>query len=104
MQPRKQNIIHARISETTRKEIEFLKVELGLEQTTAVIEFALHHIVSEYKKKIKRQSPFDILFGMDLIGSNDMDPDLSENYKKAIKKGLIKKHTGKKAKKIGKKK
>lgn len=98
---RKQNIIHARISDITRKEIEYLKVELGIDQTTAIIEFALHHIVTEYKNKSKQKSPFEALQGMNLIGSIDADPDLSENYKNVVQKGVGKKHTNKKAKKRG---
>jgi hypothetical protein len=99
----KQTVIQARISKETLKELEFLKVDLGLEKTTAVVELALHHLALERKKRASRKTPFEHFEALGLIGGVELDADASTTYKKAIKKELNKKHRSSKGRPNGKK-
>ncbi len=88
----KQTIIHARISQETQSEIDFLKEDLELDQTTAVIEFALHQLATERRKIHSKINPFDFLEDAALIGKYSLPEELSSTYKKTLKSKLIKKH------------
>jgi hypothetical protein len=87
----KSSVIHARAPKKTLEEIEFLKKDLGLESTTEVIHFALHHLVIE-RKKAKAKSPYELLEEIGEFGASALSPELSSNYKDTIKKRLKKKH------------
>jgi hypothetical protein len=77
----KSKTIHARIEDQTFEELEYPKKDLGMPETTQVISFA------------SRNSPFEMLEEMGMIGTLKTPPDLSENYKDVITKSLRKKHS-----------
>lgn len=88
----KNRTIHARIDEGTYEEIEFLKRDLGFDETTQVVSFALSHLFRERVEKRALKSPFERIEELELMGALKGPPDLSENYKSVITKSLSKKH------------
>ena len=88
----KNRTIQARIEDKAYEELEFLKKDLGMKETTQVISFALHHLFTERKKTRENKSPFEAMEELGLIGSFSGAPDLSENYKEVLINSLKKKH------------
>ncbi|MEI6806817.1 MAG: hypothetical protein WCK49_09990 [Myxococcaceae bacterium] len=85
--------IQARISETTDKEITFLKETLGVNQITEIITLSIHALAQEYRQEKSRQTPFEAIEELGLIGSIEQaDPSLSENYKSILSKNFKAKH------------
>ena len=89
----KKRTIQARIEDKTHEELEYLKKDLGMPETTQVLSFALHYLFRERKKKRSKNSPFEFMEELGLIGSIQSRVDLSDNYKEAIGKSLRKKHS-----------
>ena len=85
--------IQARISDSTDREIEFLKEALGVRQVTEVITLSIHRMALEQKKAKSKQTPFEAMEELGLIGCiEDSDPSLSQNYKSILLESLKAKH------------
>lgn len=93
----KNKTIHARIGDQTFEELEYLKKDLGMPETTQVISFALHHLFSERQNRHAEKPLFERLEELDLIGSLSAPEELSESYKEVLTKSLTKKHSLRKA-------
>lgn len=85
--------IQARISETTEREIEYLKDTLGIDQVTPIITLSIHRLALEHQQQKSKQTPFEAMEELGLIGCIDSaDPALSQNYKSVLSKNLKAKH------------
>lgn len=85
--------IQARISKDTDREIVFLKEILGIQRVTEIITLSIHRLALEYQQNQARQSPFEVLEELGVIGSvENADPFLSQNYKSVIRQNLKVKH------------
>ncbi|MCE5317008.1 MAG: hypothetical protein LLG04_06545 [Parachlamydia sp.] len=89
----KQQTISSRIKTETALEIQFLKKELGINQTS-IIESAIHHLYQETKQK-KKQSRYELFKKSGFIGAIKAEPDLSVNYKKKFADYLSEKYAQK---------
>lgn len=87
----KQKTISGRIKAGTALEIQFLKREMGINQT-AVIESAIHHLYQETKAKKPTLSRYELFKKSGFIGGIEAEPDLSVSYKKKYAAYLQKKH------------
>ena len=85
--------IQARISEDTDQEITFLKETLGLEKVTEIITLSIHRLALEHQQNQNKQSPFEVLEELGLIGCiKNADVSLSQNYKAILSKNFKAKH------------
>jgi len=85
--------IQARISEDTDQEIAFLQNVLGIERVTDIITLSIHRLAEEHQQKKAKQSPFEALEELGLIGRiENADPSLSQNYKSVLTNRLKIKH------------
>ncbi|MEI6790178.1 MAG: hypothetical protein WCK42_03240 [Myxococcaceae bacterium] len=85
--------IQARISEDTDHEIQFLKETLGIGRVTEIITLSIHRLALEHQQNKAKQSPFEALEELGLIGCiQNADPLLSQNYKSIISTNLKTKH------------
>lgn len=85
--------IQARVSEDTDQEIAFLQDALGIRRVTDIITLSIHRLALEHRQEKAKQSPFEALEELGLIGCIDnADASLSQNYKSVLSKGLKAKH------------
>ncbi len=85
--------IHARVPDEALQEIEFLKADLGLKNTTDVVLFALHQVASERMQNRPQKSPIELMEDLGLVGCiKDAPANLSQDYKAVFLEGIRKKH------------
>lgn len=85
--------IQARVSEDTDQEILFLQDALGIKHVTDIITLSIHRLALEHKQEKAKQSPFEALEELGLIGCiKNANPSLSKNYKSVLSKSLKAKH------------
>lgn len=88
----KNRVIQARIEDKTFEELEYLKSDLNMPETTQVLSFALHHLYNERKLKRSQKSVFAVMEELGMIGSMKAPSELSESYKEVTTKSLTSKH------------
>lgn len=84
--------ISSRVKDDTLMEIQFLKKELGVNQT-AVIQSAIHFFYQTTKSKKPKTSRYKMFEQAGFIGAIKEKRDLSETYKQEIDEYLKNKHT-----------
>ena len=94
----RKRIITARIDAQIEFKIEFLKCHLGEKSTTTILTEAVHNLFNVVKEREKKQTPFEILEELNLIGCFEGEESLSQIYKDEISKSLNKKYKSKKTK------
>lgn len=89
-------IITARIDEEVGHQIDFLKSYLGKQNTTYILTEAIKNLYLRLKEEEAKQSPFELLEKLNLIGCFEGEQSLSQNYKSELTKSLSQKHKMKK--------
>jgi hypothetical protein len=87
----KAKTVSSRISAETIMEIQFLKKELGVNQT-AVIQSAIHHFYQETKAKKPSSTRYELFEKAGFLGTVKAEKDLSETYKEKLADYLKEKH------------
>lgn len=89
----KSRTIQARIEDQTYEELEFLKKDLGMHETTQVVSFALHQLFKERKRNRAKKTPFEMMEELGLLGAVQGPSKLSETYKEKLKSSLQSKYS-----------
>ncbi len=83
--------ISSRVKEDTLIELQFLKKELGVNQT-AVIQSAIHLLYQSTKSKKPKMTRYKMFEQAGFIGAIEAKSNLSETYKQEIDEYLKKKY------------
>lgn len=89
----KGKVVTARIDEHLSYEISFIKSNLGLDNTTSVLTYAIHALYTAISEQQAEKTSFEMFKELGLLGSFEGEQNLSSIYKDKISDIISKKHS-----------